>query len=839
MWPLRIVHPLALLLVPLAVVAWARWRRRLGGWCTLAAVLCLAVAISRPQWATQRPRVARVYVLDASGSTFLDGPAALDAVRGTMVALAPSDLAGLVVFAATARVALPLTQVALLPSRLELPPELPDRDATDLAGALRLAARQLPPRGFDRQVVVASDGRDTTDDAPAHAALAGDDGIRIFCLPLGPASVADARVASLRAPTHVRRGEPFELTVELATTSPIEAELALRRGDLTLAARKVSLEPGAPCRLVATDRLTEAGLHVYTARLAVADRCKENNLAQAAVHAEGRARVLYLSTTAAPPLARVLRDVATFDLRRVDPTATRLDRAALSRFDCVVVDGASAADVAQAAQAAIRDWVRDAGGGLVTLGGPASYGPGGYRDTPIEQALPVRCARPRQVALLITLDKSGSMAEKAGDRPKIAHARDAVLHTLKHLRPADRLGLVAFDAAPRLLLPMATVPPEQQVREALEAIQPHGPTSLGLALERSLDLLRSPAAPDELRHLILLSDGQVAQLDSAGLRQRFRNAGVTLSVLMTGRQPDALARLRELAGEDFYAVVDPAALPAIFRKAFLKATNRRYVREGRYGVVAATPPALSRGVALAGPLRGYVRLVAKPTAAVEWSTRNDGDPVLARWQYGLGRSAAFATTVGTRWDRELLAPEGVGRLWQQVVRWAARPARTPGFEAEVAERGDAFVLTVRAERDGRFVNGLSLVVHVAPPSGDAFDASLPQTAPGEYRAQLAAPARGIYVLTVVEQGAGRRLTVSVARNCTREWVAFGPDQPRLAAIARNGRGRVLESLGELRTIAPRASVAHVELDWLAIAAALVLFTVSVALGVLRTRRLRL
>ncbi len=36
----------------------------------------------------------------------------------------------------------------------------------------------------------------------------------------------------------------------------------------------------------------------------------------------------------------------------------------------------------------LQAYVRDLGGGLVVIGGPQSYGVGGYFETPLEETLP-------------------------------------------------------------------------------------------------------------------------------------------------------------------------------------------------------------------------------------------------------------------------------------------------------------------------------------------------------------------------------------------------------------------------------------------------------------------
>jgi len=501
----------------------------------------------------------------------------------------------------------------------------------------------------------------------------------------------------------------------------------------------------------------------------------------------------------------------------------------------------SADDLPAAAQAAVRDWVRDAGGGLIALGGPASYGPGGYAGTAIEEALPVRCSRPRQLALLIALDASGSMAERVGGRAKIAFAREAVLRCASRLRETDRLAVIAFAAEPRPVLPLGAVPPPDRLARLLDAVEPHGPTDLKAALEAALEAMR--ASPAQVRHVILASDGQVtdeqaARLRAASIKRRFAAAGVTLSVLMTGREARAVALLRELASASFQLVERPADLPSAFLDELRKAAYGPFIREGRTEVRAVGPLEIASGVA-PGVVRCYVRTVPKPSAVQEWATVDPPHPVLARWRFGLGRAVALATTVGTDWDEGLWGGDGAARLCRQAVRWAARPARTPGFEAEVVPRDGRLLLVVRAERDGRFLNGLELTARLAVPGEKALDAALEQTAPGEYRAWFPAPQRGVYHVVVGEAGGGQRVAVSGVVGCPAEWQAFGPDREALAAMARAGGGRVVPSLDALSGIEPREGRVRMDIEWVPLAAALVLFVLEVAVHVAGQRRSRL
>jgi Mg-chelatase subunit ChlD len=763
--------------------------------------------------------------------------AVLEGIRQDMAALRPDDRAGLIVFGASPVLILPLTEVRRIAASLRFRLQPPRADATGIAAAIRAAARQLADEADERQLVLLSDGRETAGDARAEAAMAADAGLRVFALPVGPAALADARVSLLRGPTSVQRGTPFHLVVEVVATADIQADLIVHRAGSPLAERHLALEAGVPRRLVLPDRLEAPGPHTYTARLAVADACPVNNEARAVLRVEGPTRVLYLAPAPDAPLARVLARADGLSVASLDPSRAPIEARLLDAADCVVLDGVPATGLPRPFQDAVRDWVRDTAGGLVALGSLASYGPGGFAGSPVEEALPVLCSRPKSMALVVAIDKSGSMAERSPDRPKIAFAREAVLRAARELREEDRFALLAFDARSELLLPLGPAPGAERLEQVLDAIRPHGPTELGLALEHALRL--AAESPARVRHVVLVSDGQTTDLDATALRRQFVGAGVSLSVLMTGRDAQAIQRLRDLAGAGFYRVTDPSRLWAAFLVALRKVAYEGFVRQGEFAVRPAAPLAVAEGVALAGALRGYIRTAAKPTATTEWHTGEPPDPILARWQFGLGRAVAFASTFGTEWDAPVWGEGAASRLGQQAVRWAARPPATPGFEAEVTERTDAFVLSVRAERGGRFLNGLDLAVRAATPDGEALDLPLPQTAPGEYQADVPTPARGIYHLTVVERGRGPRLAVSVAKNYTSEWEGFGPDRPVLEAIARHGRGEVIDALGALEIATPRRAAAYADLDWAAAAAALVFFVADVFLYVLRSRRVRL
>ncbi len=830
----RLLHPWALALAALLVGLWALWGRRRFGPLAFGACALLVLALARPQVASQVLRLERVYLLDVSGSTFLDLPAALDGIRRSIGRMRPEDRAALILFASEPRVALPISPAGAAPGRLEAPAQLPDPAGSDIAGALGLAARQFGPRPAARQIVLMSDGRQTRGRAEIEAAMVASGGARVFVVPVGPGSVADARIIRMAAPRRVRVGENFALTVEVVATADLPATLSIERdGEAFGEPLRLELEGDVPRRIALTDRGAEPGLRLYSARLSLADRCPENNAWQTAVVVEGPTRVVHLSP-GGTALSRLLGGVEGLEVVQLVPPASRLD-AALASSDCVIVEGLAARELPRGVQESIRDWVA-AGGGLVTIGGPRSYGPGGYAGSPLEEAMAVRCVRPRKVALVVVLDRSGSMAEEFEGREKISYAREAVRRAACALRAKDSFALLAFSGSVERLFPLGPPPRPEVLGARLEAIAPHGPTELQAALEDALAVASGASA--EVRHVIAVTDGQTQRLDVEALRSRYQEAGVGLSALMTGRDPKAIARMERLATTTFRHVRDMARLPDILLEVLRKDINREFIHEERSAIRSTGDRQIAAGLEVSETIGGYVETAPKERATTELVVGEDETPLLARWNFGLGRSVAFTSTFGTAWDRAFWG-DAARAFWERVVRWAARPPRVPGFEAQLDQHGERWRLTVRAEREGRLVNGLELLARVDPPSGRPFDLAVPQVAPGEYGAAFPCARKGIYRVTLFEKGGRQLLSLAAASNYGREWAAFGVDEATLADIARSGRGKVLPDLKALEAVRPPAATDWRDVAWLPVGASLVLFIAQVALSLVRSRRMRL
>jgi hypothetical protein len=404
----------------------------------------------------------------------------------------------------------------------------------------------------------------------------------------------------------------------------------------------------------------------------------------------------------------------------------------------------------------LQSYVRDLGGGLVAIGGPNSYGVGGYFETPLEETLPVEMRirdqeRIPQLTMLYVIDRSGSM-EMAGPSgiSNLELAKEAISRSFDLLNDYDRTGVISFDVDAYFVLELQDVG-DGMNREAMRAqvgtLRPGGGTNIRQAVESADTVLRDD--PSQLKHIILLTDGGS---DPTGIvsnvNDMYENFGITTSVVAIGQNYATWLQDVAVAGRGkFHLAYDVSSIPAIFTAETLIAT-RSYIFEDEFfpGLSARHP--IIAGIDSTPSLLGYVATTPKDTATVILRGPED-DPILAAWQYGLGRSVAFTSDASSRWAANWIGWDRYSDFWSQAIRWTIVEGGTSNVEAQVVQRGEQAVLVVDArDSQGNYLNGLRLDASVVNSQLDRQTLPLQQTAPGRYEAVFTPEREGSYFITV-------------------------------------------------------------------------------------------
>lgn len=863
-------HPLFLLLLAVLPVWLAlAMRRSLAGltpaqrracfaWrLLLLALLVLALAGVRLHRSSDK--LAVLFLVDHSASIGADAQkAAREYVAASLAHQRGRDTAGVIGFAEQAAIwQTPAARVRLAEKWPEFPAEA--RDATNVQKALDFASGSFAPDAAKR-IVLLSDGNDTVGGAAGRLA---ERGVELYTVPIRNARQPEVLVESLDAPQRAKAGEPFDLVAKVRSNTETRATVKLyQNGFLVARQDHVELKPGLTD--VPFPNLKGDGGFVACEVEAVLppadDTLAENNRAQATVSVRGEPRVLLVDRdeTKLAPLAGALR-AEKINVETRGPRGLPATLEDLQGFDLFLLSDVPALDLSRAQMELYRGWVQDFGGGFVMLGGENSFGVGGYYRTPIEGMLPVRMEHADRVetptvAMLIVLDRSGSMAAPVQGQTKMSLADQGAVYALNVLGPKDLLGVMAVDTRVHTIVPLAR--PENKA--ALEAkimsiTAGGGGIYIYTSLVEAFQQLRDVNA--KIKHVLLFSDAADAEEKAAGdMADGARGGGtaldiatamlankITTSVVALGAETDKdtafLKQLAERGSGRFYLTDDALSLPQIFSTETMRVAQSSLVEEPFNAVPIARAPMLEGIDWTQAPLLlGYNATKPKPTADLLLATER-GEPLLATWRYGLGQAAAFTSDAKARWSSEWLGWPGFGKFWTQLVRGLMRKSEQSGFQVTTSESGRELTLRIDAVApDGSFRNDLPVAVNCLLPNGETRTETARQDAPGSYTASFDLPAEGTSIFSISAGAGGGTAAEKNAdsyvfghtRSYPKEFLTTATDEDALRrwAAATTG-GKFAPDASEVFAPSQKAAAERLDLTPWFLSLALLLFPLDI------------
>ncbi len=773
------------------------------------------------------------------------------------------DMLGLVTYDGRSTVrALPSEATELDSGTVDQPME-----GTDTASAIR-SGMALSPPDTGLRLVLASDGNDTSGDTLAAAREAAAAGVTIDVLPV-PYRVRDeVMVEALYAPNEAREGQTVSLRVVLRATQPAKGLIQLLHDDIPIDLNGRMPGTGAPVARVdwtleetdtpvggddevddaageaaANDRADALGRYVTVREVdmplgftgvnkfeavfepdAGSDSMTANNKAQAFTLVSGKGRILFVDNIGGDsgrvlPSALASRGI---ELDVIPPQAMPASLSQLQRYDAVILQNVPYDMVTPSKQKKLTRYVHDLGGGLIMLGGPDSFGAGGWTNSDLDRyILPVSCQIPSQTilpsgALVLVIDRSGSMSSSVGGTSSSQQelANEAAVLALNTLYPQDLVGVVAFDGDAKMIVKIAMNSDPASVAKKVHSLQPGGGTNIYAGLNMAYRELAPLGVQDAaVKHIILLTDGQSMEPVPGGyikLARQMKRQGITLSTIGVGDGHDAqlLNQLAMMGDGNYHPIINPANLPQVFIKE-AKTIRKNLVKEVPFvPTVLPTDSPITANLTGVPELKGLVLTGEKRDARIKMPMVGpEGEPVFAHWQVGLGRSAAFTSDATNRWATAWLSWGGYPDFWARTVRTIARPSASRDADLLVAvhdgrlevQLDAAFAgqtTTGRGRRAaGSFGNFLNVTGSVLKPDGSVQQITLNQVGPGQYQADTRADQTGNYVVSlfVQEEGGARRMVFGGAsRPPGQELRRFKSNTALLQQVAEITGGRLLD-----------------------------------------------
>lgn len=795
----------------------------------LTACLIFAVAgLEAPDIGSPN-RLAVVFLLDVSDSMSDASKAqAVDIIEKALHAMGPDDQAAVIVFGKQALVEQPMS------TNRELGPiiSVPDPGGSDLAEAIQLGLALYPP-GAARRMVILSDGAvngriDADSAAQTAARLAASAGVEIVAVPILSQTSAEIIVREFNIPSMFNQGDLFQPEIVIEASKSTNVNLRIFGGGEVIYEENRTLDQGENRIRNITLQADGSGFTEYRLQIsplsggesANADGFYQNNSLAAFAEISGAPKLLLVAPQTGETLPggdlrpdeySILQSILssnlpgnnapTYQISYRRPVDFPLTWEELASYNAVVMVDVPARQLNQSQMDALQTYVRDLGGGLVVVGGPTSYGVGGYFRTTLEEMLPIEMQikdeeRRPTLSIVYIVDHSGSMADSAGGVTKLELAKEAVVRSLDLLMPGDRVGVVAFDDQAMWVVEMIDLSDPGSVRNAVGSIREGGGTDILAGVQAMARVL--PGEPSQTKHAILLTDGGA---DPTGIPELvedlFGNEGVTLSTIGVGRDAASfLDDLAQIGGGRYHYAANPSQIPQIYAEETSLATRAYIVEETFFPTLVTSSPILEEISALPA-LYGYVATSARANSQTILQSAQE-DPILAEWNYGLGKVVAFTSDATGRWAKEWVKWDGFARFWLNAVSFVENQPVASQANATVLENGETAVLQVdvRDDQSGGYLNSEEMTATILNPDGSKQTIQLQQTAPGRYVSEFLPTNEGSYQITVTTrrgEDVQRVANFGWVYGYSPEYGQLEPDPDALLRVAAAADGRLLVS----------------------------------------------
>ncbi len=818
---LRIDAPLALLLlIPLiGYFFWTWWQHRkqlkknqqIVFWIRILAVALLVFAICSPYLLLPVKEEQVVFLIDRSASLEGVEEQAVAFIEESLQSKKETHEVGVYSFAAN------LQTESMLTNTLEHAPSLSGManiGDTNIAQAIQLATGIVDLKKATR-IVLLTDGLETKGNMAEQLTKLTDSNVSIDVVQLSQNVANDVALQSFTTPQVAYAGEQQQLVTEVRATAATQGELLLYENDQLIHQEPVQLEEGS--NVFTYRHVGQAeGLVKYEALVQVdEDAILENNKLTSVTMVQSTPRVLIVSDReeGSSIASAIGTDSVGYDVKASSELPSSLS--SYLHYNAIIFDNIPGHLVGEEKMGIIEQAVKNFGVGFMMVGGENSFGLGGYFKTPIEALLPVEMeVKGKQqlpsLGLVIVLDRSGSMMG-----PKIELAKEAAARSVELLRDGDTLGFIAFDDCPWEVIETTPLKDKEKAVDTVLSIPPGGGTeiysSLELAYENltDLDLQR--------KHIILLTDGQSYTSSSyEDLIEAGKENNITLSTVAIGSDADAnlLEELSLWGSGRFYSVLDETTIPSILSRETAM-ISRTYIEDNPFYPIIYNAEGWNELFEEGVPqMNAYIGTTAKQTAVVIAESEKE-DPVLAEWQYGLGRTIAFTSDSTGAWTGDWARWEEWPNFWQTAISRLLPTYNEIAYDIRLDARG-SFTITDPTNQ------AALLDIAVVDEFGEELEVQLDPISASKVRATVdAGPGLVFFRIT---SGDGKIYQTGQTIPYSKEYELHPPNETLLKQITAQTKGAFLEEPEEaFREFVTKGAEKQSISTWLVFASMLLFF----------------
>lgn len=772
-----------------------------------------------------------IFLVDSSDSTKESADIAKQFIKDSIENKGKNDKIGVANFGADVSAELTPT---LKPRFVGLQTKINSR-FTNIEKALNHVVSMIPADD-NKRVVLISDGEENAGNAFSAINILKDKGISLDVFMLESADKNDVQLTSINVPQFVRQNEKFDTSIRVDSNVRTSGTLRLYRDRQLVSSTDVEIQEGEN-NFVLSQIAEEGGMVTYSAEIdAVNDEINQNNKNSSFVYVDDIAHILIIQDedNEAGEIAKVLGNDVKIDVVSPESMPSRLEH--LQKYDAFIISNISAEELSDSFLENLEISIKHMGKGLLVTGGEKSYALGGYKNTYLETILPVKMdvkidEEHPNLALLLVLDKSGSMSSANYGISNMELAKEAAIRATEVLTQYDYIGVIAFDNDPQWVIKTQKLNNLKKVQDSIATIRAGGGTSILPALgEATRSLIETTDA--KLKHIILLTDGMAERSGYESVLDKMEEKKITLSTVAFGKMADIelLELLAQRGNGRYYYVDEFTNIPKIFAKETTIAA-KTYINNKKFTPVLNNYSPVLGGIGSVPDLYGYIRTTKKPASRVIFSS-DENEPILATWHYGLGRTAAWTSDAKGMWTEEWIGWEQFSQFWKNLISWLVqKKAQDDYIISGKTEGGKGFIeLTIPVDE---IVKEGEVRATLISPSGKEEDTKLDVVSPGVYKGEFSADETGVYIASVKIDNEGEIINTITGGVL----VPFSPEynitrtngEELLERLVYESKGRIIRNASEvfLGDIAPIENINDVTDILLLII--LILFIIDIAI----------
>ncbi len=547
-------------------------------------------------------------------------------------------------------------------------------------------ALKLIPHGTPGRLLLISDGNWNGASPESAFSKAVMRRIPVDFLPLKRNVVNDFAITGISAPSAVFPGEYASIVCQIYAPYSAALKCRIRKNSGAWHEREVALQPGLN-HIFWRDRSGSSGVSRFDFEIMPPeeDQIRENNAARHLISVKGKGRILLLTSSPSGNLGKLL-EAKGFDVKVIRPPSAELSPETLGSYRAVILENLPASAVGSENIALMAELVRSGRMGLLMTGGRQSFAAGGWYKTPVAEILPVTFEkqhdlRRRNSAVMMALDRSGSMAATVDGVTKMNMANLAAAESYKLLAPDDEFGLIAVDSSVHEVVPLGRKKSLPDPTPSILAIESMGGgIFVDKALHECVRQLLSSKAP--VRHLLLFADAADAEQPGnyKELISRAVKAGITVSVVGLGSDKSTDAELlRDIArrgnGKCYFAD-NASELPRIFAEDTFVMVRSSFVK----GKTSLRPAVELRGLPGAENIRGDLESGAynlcfpgEKSRVLMRTCDEESAPVAVIGYGGLGKTAVLAVEADGEFSGKFSSDPRGGTLLAALTRYVFMP----------------------------------------------------------------------------------------------------------------------------------------------------------------------